>query len=168
MSSTFTSVVGCHAGSTVRMTMDGVSEVLPCDDYGIYRRYVDLVEGSHTLIVEMLALDGTTVVASETRTFTSGAIPVAAVDITSPADGATGSSTQLTVSGTAASNVSQGVQVYVDGSFADAVTASDSTWTSTIKVPLGTSRICAQMTDWLGTPSPTTASPIPWPSTRRR
>ena len=75
VSSTFTSVVACHGGSTVRMTLDGVSEVLPCDDYVVYRRYVDLVEGSHTLTVEMLALDGTTVVASETRTFTSARDP---------------------------------------------------------------------------------------------
>ena len=152
VASTFTSVVGCHSGSTVRLTLDGVSEVLPCDDYSVSRRYVDLAEGSHTLTAEMLALDGTTVVASETRTFTSAPIPVATVDITSPADGASGSSTELTVSGTAASNVSQGVQVYVDGAFADAVTASDGTWTSTITVPLGTSRICAQMTDWRGNP----------------
>lgn len=152
VSSTFTTVVGCHSGSTVRITMDGVSEVLPCDDYSVSRRYVDLVEGSHTLTVEMLALDGTTVVASETRTFTSAPIPVATVDITSPADGATGSSTELTVTGTASSNVSQGVQVYVDGAFADHVTAVDGTWTSSITVPLGTSRICAQMTDWLGNP----------------
>jgi len=152
VSSTFTSVVGCHAGSTVRMTLDGVSEVLPCDDYGIYRRYVDLVEGSHTLTVEMLALDGTTVVAAESRTFTSGPIPVANVHITSPADGATGSSTELTVTGTAASNVWPGVQVFVDDVFATSTTAVDGTWTSTITVPLGSSRICAQMTDWLGNP----------------
>ncbi len=45
VSSTFTSVVACHGGSTVRMTLDGVSEVLPCDDYSVSRRYVDLVGG---------------------------------------------------------------------------------------------------------------------------
>src|ERR671910_430168 len=68
--STFSAVGGCHDGSTVRLTLDGSSMVLPCVTYSFQHEYVAVPEGTHTLTADQLALDGTTVVASVTRTFT--------------------------------------------------------------------------------------------------
>jgi hypothetical protein len=75
--STFTAVGGCHDGSTVRLTLDGSSLVLPCVSYSFSHEYVAVPEGAHTLTGDQLALDGVTVVASITRTFTSSPVPVA-------------------------------------------------------------------------------------------
>ena len=148
--STFTAGGGCHGGSTVRLTLDGQSEEIFCDYYQYYRRYVDVPEGEHTLTVEQLALDGSTVVASITHTFTSAPIPVATVEITSPQDGSGSDWTELVISGTASSNVDPTVQIYVDGVYTSGATATDGQWSAPITVDWGTHEICARMTDWQG------------------
>jgi hypothetical protein len=94
--STFSAVGGCHDGSTVRLTLDGSSIVLPCVTYSFAHEYVAVREGTHTLTADQLALDGTTVVASVTRTFTSSPVPVATIAITAPPDGASGGIPQVT------------------------------------------------------------------------
>jgi hypothetical protein len=50
--STFTATGGCHGGSTVRLTLDGASTVLPCVEYSFQQAYVSVPEGSHTLTAE--------------------------------------------------------------------------------------------------------------------
>ena len=150
--STFTAGGGCHGGSTVRLTLDGQSEEIFCDSYQYYRRYVDVPEGEHTLTVEQLALDGTTVVASITHTLTSAPIPVATVEITSPQDGSVSDWTELVISGTASSNVDPTVHIYVDGVYTSGATATDGQWSAPITVDWGTHEICARMTNWLGDP----------------
>jgi hypothetical protein len=148
--STFTAGGGCHGGSTVRLTLDGQSEEIFCELYQYYRRYVDVPEGEHTLTVEQLALDGSTVVASITHTFTSAPVPVATVEITSPQDGSTSDWTELVLSGTESSNVDAGVQVLVDGAYATGATGVDGQWSTTLTVEWGTHEICARKVDWLG------------------
>jgi hypothetical protein len=150
--STFTASGGCHGGSTVRLTFDGQSEEIFCDYYQYHRRYVDVPEGEHTLTVEQLAVDGTTVVASITHTFTSAPIPVATVEITSPQDGSVSDWTELVVSGTASSNVDPTVQIYVDGVITNGATATDGQWSAPLSVDWGTHEICARMTDRQGNP----------------
>ena len=148
--STFTAGGGCHGGSTVRLTLDGQSEEIFCDSYQYYRRYVDVPEGEHTLTVEQLALDGSTVVASITHTLTSAPIPVATVDITSPQDGSVSDWTELVISGTESSNVDPTVQIYVDGAYTTGATATDGHWSAPVTVDWGTHEICARKTNWQG------------------
>lgn len=150
--STFTAGGGCHGGSTVRLTLDGESTTIVCDSYQYYQRYVDIPEGEHTLTVEQLALDGSTVVSSITHTFTSAPIPSATVAITSPEDGSVSDWNELVVSGTESSNVDPSVQIYVDGVLTNGATGTDGQWSATITVDWGTHEICAQKTDWLGNP----------------
>jgi hypothetical protein len=150
--STFTAVGGCHDGSTVRLTFDGSSLVVPCLSYTFDHEYVAVPEGTHTLTGEQLALDGSTVVASITRTFTSSPVPIATVAITSPADGTTSGVPQVTFSGTAQSNVDDVVRLYVDGTFTVATTAVDGAWSSTLTLPWGPSQVCAEMSDFFGRP----------------
>ncbi|RYP81447.1 hypothetical protein EKO23_23580 [Nocardioides guangzhouensis] len=150
--STFSAVGGCHDGSTVRLTLDGSSVLVPCVQYSFEHRYTEVPEGEHVLTAEQLAVDGSTVVASVTRTFTSAPIPVATVDITSPEDGSSADSTTVVVSGTETSNVDALVRVYLDGVFTDATTATDGQWSSTIPVDWGTHEICAEKSDELGSP----------------
>ncbi len=150
--STFRAAGGCHDGSTVRLTLDGSSTLLPCLSYSFELEYVAVPEGSHTLTAEQLALDGTTVVATVSRTFTSMPIPVATVVITDPADGSTSGLPQVVFSGTATSNVDAVVRLYVDGVFTDATTAVDGSWTSTLTLPWGPSQVCAEMSDFAGRP----------------
>ena len=148
--STFTAGGGCHGGSTVRLTLDGQSEEIFCDSYQYYRRYVDVPEGDHTLTVEQLALDGSTVVASITHTFTSEPIPVATVAITSPQDGSVSDWTELVISGTESSNIDPTVQIYVDGVYTTGATAVDGQWSATVTVDWGTHEVCARKVNWLG------------------
>ena len=148
--STFTAGGGCHGGSTVRLTLDGRSEEIFCDSYQYYRRYVDVPEGEHTLTVEQLALDGSTVVASITHTFTSAPVPVATVEITSPQDGSVSDWTELVISGTESSNVDPTVQIYVDGVYTTGATATDGQWSAPVTVDWGTHEICARKTNWQG------------------
>ncbi len=143
---------GCHDRSTVRLTLDGSSILLPCTEYSFYHEYVAVPEGSHTLTAEQLALDGSTVVATLTRTFTSSPIPVATVAITDPADGATSGLPQVVFSGTAESNVDAVVRLYVDGVFTEATTAVDGVWSITLTLPWGPSQVCAEMSDFQGRP----------------
>lgn len=150
--STFRATGGCHDGSTVRLTLDGSSTLLPCLSYSFELEYVAVSEGSHTLTAEQLALDGSTVVATVTRTFTSRPVPVATVDIIAPADGGTSGLPQVVFSGTAASNVDAVVRLYVDGVFTDATTAIDGSWSSTLTLPWGPSLVCAEMSDFAGRP----------------
>jgi hypothetical protein len=150
--STFRATGGCHDGSIVRLTLDGSSTLLPCTLYSFEIEYVAVPEGSHTLKADQLALDGTTVVASVTRTFTSSPIPIAAVAVTSPADGATSGLPQVVFSGTAESNVDALVRLYVDGVFTDATTAVDGLWSVTLTLPWGPSLVCAEMSDFQGRP----------------
>ena len=150
--STFTVVGGCHDRSIVRLTLDETSTLEPCTLYSFYHQYVAVPEGSHTLTAEQLALDGSTVVATLTRTFTSSPIPVATVAITDPADGATSGLPQVVFSGTAASNVDSVVRLYVDSVFTDATTAFEGLWSSTLTLPWGPSQVCAEMSDFLGRP----------------
>jgi hypothetical protein len=150
--STFSAVGGCHDGSTVRLTLDGSSMVLPCVTYSFEHEYVAVPEGAHTLTADQLALDGTTVVASVTRTFTSSPVPVATVAITAPPDGASSGIPQVTFSGTAESNVDNVVRLYVDGTFTLATTAVDGEWSATLTLPWGPSLVCAEMSDFLGRP----------------
>jgi hypothetical protein len=150
--STFRASGGCHDGSTVRLTLDGSSTLLPCVSYSFELEYVDVPEGSHTITAEQLALDGSTVVATATKTFTSRPIPVATVAITAPADGATSGLPQVVFSGTAESNVDAVVRLYVDGVFTDSTTAIDGSWSSTLTLPWGPSVVCAEMSDFLGRP----------------
>jgi len=148
--STFTAGGGCHSGTTVRLTLDGQSEEIFCDSHQYYRRYVDVPAGQHTLTVEQLALDGTTVVASITHTITSAPIPVATVEITSPQDGSVSDWTELVVSGTASTNVDPTVEIYVDGVITNGATATDGQWSATLGVDWGTHEICARMSDRQG------------------
>lgn len=148
--STFTAGGGCHGGSTVRLTLDGRSEEIYCDSYQYYRRYEDVPEGEHTLTVEQLGLDGSTVVAAITHTLTSAPIPVATVEITSPQDGSTSDWTELVLSGTGSANVDPTVQIWVDGVYTSGATAVDGQWSAPITVDWGTHEICARMTNWLG------------------
>lgn len=148
--STFTASGGCHTGSTVRLTLDGRSEEIVCDHYQFHRRYEAVPEGEHTITVEQLALDGSTVVAALTHTFTSAPIPVATVEITTPEDGSTSDWTELTLSGTESSNVDAGVQVLVDGVYTTGATGVDGQWSTTVPVDWGTHEICARKVDWLG------------------
>nr|WP_300052480.1 Ig-like domain-containing protein [uncultured Nocardioides sp.] len=148
--STFTAGGGCHGGSTVRLTLDGQSEEIFCDSYQYYRRYVDVPEGEHTLAVEQLALDGSTVVASITHTFASAPVPVATVAITSPEDGSTGDWTELVISGTESSNIDPTVQIYVDGVYTTGATATDGQWSAPVTVDWGTHEICARKVNWQG------------------
>ena len=148
--STFTAGGGCHGGSTVRLTLDGRSEEIFCDSYQFYRRYVDVPEGEHRLTVEQLALDGSTVVASTTHTFTSAPVPVATVAITSPEDGSTSDWTELVISGTESSNIDPTVQIYVDGIYTTGATATDGQWSAPVTVDWGTHEICARKTNWQG------------------
>jgi len=148
--STFTAGGGCHGGTTVRLTLDGQSEEISCDSYQYYRRYVDVREGEHTLTVEQLAVDGSTVVASITHTFTSAPVPVATVEITSPQDGSVSDWTELVVSGTESSNIDPTVQIYVDGVYTTGATATDGQWSTTVSADWGTHEICARKTDWQG------------------
>ena len=150
--STFTAVGGCHDGSTVRLTLDGSSLVLPCVSYSFSHEYVAVSEGAHTLTGDQLALDGVTVVASITRTFTSSRVPVATVAITSPADGTTSGVPEVTFSGTAQSNVDNVVRLYVDGTLIVATTAVDGAWSATLTLPWGPSQVCAEMSDFFGRP----------------
>jgi hypothetical protein len=150
--STFTAVGGCHGGSTVRLTLDGSPVVLPCTEFSFQQEYVAVPEGSHTLTAEQLSLDGSTVVATVTRTFTSMPIPVATVVITDPPDGATSGLPQVVFSGTAASNVDATIRLYVDGVFASATTAVDGAWSDTLNLPWGQSQVCAEMSDFQGRP----------------
>lgn len=150
--STFRVTGGCHDGSTVRLTLDGSSSLVACTLYSFEQEYVAVPEGSHTLTAEQLALDGSTVVASVTRTFTSSPIPVARVAITAPADGGTSGLPQVEFSGTADSNVDAVVRLYVDGAFTVATTAVDGLWSVTLTLPWGPSTICAEMSDFVGTP----------------
>jgi hypothetical protein len=85
--------------------------VLPRVTYGFEHEYVAVPEGAHTLTADQFALDGTTVVASVTRTFTSSPVPVATVAITAPPDGASSGIPQVTFSGTAQSNVDKVVRL---------------------------------------------------------
>lgn len=148
--STFTAGGGCHGGSTVRLTLDGRTEEIFCDSYQYYRRYVDVPEGEHTLTVEQLALDGSTVVASITHTFTSAPVPVATVAITSPEDGSTSDWTELVISGTESSNIDPTVQIYVDGVYTTGATATDGQWSAPVTLDWGTHEICARKTNWQG------------------
>ena len=148
--STFTAGGGCHGGSTVRLTLDGQSEEIFCDSYQYYRRYVDVPEGEHTLTVEQLALDGSTVVASITHTFASAPVPVATVAITSPEDGSTSDWTELDISGTEGSNIDPTVQIYVDGVYTTGATATDGQWSAPVTVDWGTHEICARKVNWQG------------------
>lgn len=150
--STFTAVGGCHDRSTVRLTFDGSSTLVPCTSFSFEQQYVAVPEGSHTLTADQLALDGSTIVASVTRTFTSAPVPVATVAITSPADGATSGLPQVVFSGTAESNVDAVVRLYVDSVFTDATTAVDGSWSSTLTLPWGPSQVCAEMSDFQGRP----------------
>ena len=150
--STFTAGGGCHGGSTVRLTLDGSSVLVPCTEYSFEQEYMAVPEGSHTLTADQLALDGSTVVATVTRTFTSMPIPVATVVITDPADGATSGLPQVVFSGTAVSNVDAVVRLYVDGVFTDATTAVDGVWSTTLTLPWGGSVVCAEMSDFQGQP----------------
>jgi hypothetical protein len=150
--STFRATGGCHDGSTVRLTLDGSSTLLACVSYSFELEYVAVPEGSHTLTADQLALDGSTVVATVTRTLTSSPVPVATVAITAPADGATSGLPQVVFGGTAESNVDAVVRLYVDGVFTDATTAIDGSWSSTLTLPWGPSLVCAEMSDFLGRP----------------
>src|SRR5262245_25539203 len=115
--------------------------------------------GAHTLTGDQLALDGVTVVASITRTFTFSPVPVATVAITSPADGTTSGVPEVTFSGTAQSNVDNVVRLYDDGTFTVATTAVDGAWLATLTLPWGPSQVCAEMSDFFGRPLPPTACP---------
>jgi hypothetical protein len=148
--STFTAGGGCHSGSTVRLTLDGQSEEIFCDLYQYYRRYEDVPEGEHTLTVEQLALDGSTVVASITHTFTSAPVPVATVQITSPEDGSTRDWTEVALAGTESSNIDPTVQVFVDGVYTTGATAVDGQWSAAVTVDWGSHEICARKIDWKG------------------
>ena len=150
--STFRATGGCHDGSIVRLTLDGSSALLSCTLYSFEKEYAAVPEGSHTLTAEQLALDGTTVVASVTRMFTSSPIPVAMVAIISPADETTSGVPQVVFSGTAESNVDAVVRLYVDGVFSEATTAVDNFWSITLTLPWGPSVICAEMSDFQGRP----------------
>ena len=150
--STFLASGGCDGNSTLRLTLDGSAILVPCTAYYFEHRYEDVPEGEHTLTVDQLALDGTTVVASITHTITSLPTAAATVEITDPADGASGDSTTLTVTGTETSNVDDLVRVYVDGVFTDSMHSSDGQWTSTLTLDWGTHEICAEKSDSLANP----------------
>ncbi len=147
--STFTAVVGCHDGSVVRLTFDGVAELVDCVEYQVNRTYEAVAEGSHTLVAEQLALDGSTLV-TVTRTFTSEAVPNSTVEVLDPADGSTDDARSVTVSGTQTSNVNDYVGIRVDGAFASATTAVDGAWSDVLTLDWGTHEICAFTIDRLG------------------
>ncbi len=74
------------------------------------------------------------------------------MQITDPADGASGDSTTLVVTGTETSNVDDLVRVYVDGVFTDSMHSSGGRWTSTLTLDWGTHEICAEKSDTLANP----------------